>query len=181
MQHQKMIVVEELTPSSAVLPVAPQVIDSSLMYLCDNALLEKVCRSNFFTSISLLESTDGTSSACDSPSRSLSLSVRRLQHLSTNARQSSAQMETNSVGSEVTKCMSLDVSSINKSSMGTKSPSSTPGLRNNEERKNLMSSSSSNLGHGNATHSTASQQAYSMCDNISEQSFTSNQVIKMEF
>ncbi|KAJ4899524.1 U-box domain-containing protein 35 [Raphanus sativus] len=122
------------------------------------------------------ESTDGTSSACDSPSRSLSLSVRRLQHLSTNARQASAQMETNSVGSEVTKCMSMDVSSINKSSMGTKSPSSTPGLGNNEERKNLMSSSSSNLGHGNATHSTASQQAYSMCDNISEQSFTSNQV-----
>lgn len=176
-----MIVVEELTPSSAVLPVAPQVIDSSSMYLCDNALLEMVYRSNCSTSISLLESTNGTSSACDSPSRSLSLSVRRFQHVSTNARQASARMETNSVGSEVTKCMFMDVSSINKSSMGTKSPS-TPGLRNNEERKNLMSSSSSNLGHGNiATHSTASQQAYSMCDNISEQSFTSNQVIKWSF
>ncbi|KAF2553412.1 hypothetical protein F2Q68_00037415 [Brassica cretica] len=118
--------------------------------------------------------SDGTSSARDSSSSSISLPVRRLQHLTTAARQASAQMETNSVGSEVTMCMSMDVSRTNKSSMDTKSPS-TPGLRDNEERKKAMSSSSSNLEYGNATHSRSSQQASSMCDNISEQSYTSNQ------
>ena len=136
-----------------------------------------VCRSNCSALISLLESTDGTSSARDSSSSSISLPVRRLQHLTTAARQASAQMETNSVGSEVTMCMSMDVSRTNKSSMDTKSPS-TPGLRDNEERKKAMSSSSSNLEYGNATHSRSSQQASSMCDNISEQSYTSNQVLK---
>ncbi|CAN7014418.1 hypothetical protein IGI04_013175 [Brassica rapa subsp. trilocularis] len=142
-------------------------------YLDANASIRDDTSSSSSRPIS--ESTDGTSSARDSSSSSISLPVRRLQHLTTAARQASAQMETNSVGSEVTMCMSMDVSRTNKSSMDTKSPS-TPGLRDNEERKKPMSSSSSNLEYGNATHSRSSQQASSMCDNISEQSYTSNQV-----
>ncbi|KAL0659736.1 hypothetical protein Bca4012_080321 [Brassica carinata] len=142
-------------------------------YLDANASIRDDTSSSCSRPIS--ESTDGTSSARDSSSSSISLPVRRLQHLTTAERQASAQMETNSVGSEVTMCMSMDVSRTNKSSMDTKSPS-TPGLRDNEERKKAMSSSSSNLEYGNATHSRSSQQASSMCDNISEPSYTSNQV-----
>ncbi|KAL0738944.1 hypothetical protein Bca4012_015154 [Brassica carinata] len=126
------------------------------------------------------ESTDGTPSAGYSLSRALSLPIRRLQHVPTVARQASTRSETNSVGLVETKWTSLDAeeandfSSINKSS--TYTSFSTPSLRDYEERKYSMSSSSSNYEYGNATHSRASQQASSMWDNISEQSFTSNQV-----
>ncbi|KAF8054635.1 hypothetical protein N665_1322s0019 [Sinapis alba] len=127
------------------------------------------------------ESTYGTSSAGYSLSRALSLPIRRLQHVPTVARQASARSETNSLGLvEKTKWMYLDAeeatdfSSINKSS--TYTSFSTPSLRDYEERKYSMSSSSSNYEYGNATHSRASQQDSSMWDNISEQSFTSNQI-----
>ncbi|KAL0738945.1 hypothetical protein Bca4012_015155 [Brassica carinata] len=126
------------------------------------------------------ESTDGTPSARESPSRALSLPVRRSQQSPTLARQASARMETISAGlDDETKCMSLDAeeASINKSSTDTAITLSTPTLSNIEERKYPMSSSSSNLEYGSATHSrSASQQTSSMCDNISEQSYTSNQV-----
>lgn len=109
-------------------------------------------------------------------------------------------MDTSSVGSDETRRMSLDgeeakdVSSINRSSTDTTSRW-TPRLRDYEERKDGMSSSSSNREYGNAGNrfswtgmvvdtprSRASQQASNMSDNISEEhSYTDNQVLKMEF
>ncbi|KAF8051669.1 hypothetical protein N665_1684s0005 [Sinapis alba] len=139
------------------------------------------------------ESTDGVSSALDSQSRALSLPVRRFQHVQGIARQASVPMDTSSVGSDDTRCMSMDadeakdVSSINRSSTDTSRW--TPRLRDYEERKDAMSSSSSNREYGNAggkfswtgmvidtTHSRASQQASNMSDNLSEHSYTDNQV-----
>ncbi|KAF8054636.1 hypothetical protein N665_1322s0020 [Sinapis alba] len=126
------------------------------------------------------ESTDGTPSARESPSRALSLPVRRLLQSPTIARQaSSARVETISGGLDETKCMSLyaEEASLNKSSTDTTTTLLSPPLRDIEERKYPMSSSSSNVEYGNPTYSTASQQSSSMCDNnISEQSYTSNQV-----
>ncbi|KAJ4913133.1 U-box domain-containing protein 35 [Raphanus sativus] len=141
------------------------------------------------------ESTDGVSSTLDSQSRALSLPVRRLQHVPGVARQASVPMDTSSVGSDETRRMSLDgeeakdVSSINRSSTDTTSRW-TPRLRDYEERKDGMSSSSSNREYGNAGNrfswtgmvvdtprSRASQQASNMSDNISEEhSYTDNQV-----
>ena len=81
-----------------------------------------------------------------------------------------------------------DVSSINRSSTDTTSRW-TPRLRDYEERKDAMSSSSSNREYGNAggkfswtgmvidtTHSRTSQQASNMSDNLTEHSYTDNQV-----
>ncbi|KAL1201191.1 U-box domain-containing protein 35 [Cardamine amara subsp. amara] len=140
------------------------------------------------------ESTDVMSSSIESQSRALSLSVRRLQHLPTIARQASVPMERSSVGSDETRCMSLDaeeakdVSSINRSSTDTTSRW-TPRRRDYEDRKDAMSSSSSNREYGNVgnrfswtgmvidnTHSRASQQASNMSDGLSEHSYTDNQV-----
>ncbi|CAN6914644.1 U-box domain-containing protein 35-like [Brassica napus] len=142
------------------------------------------------------ESTDGVSSALDSQSqsRALSLPVRRFQHVQAIGRQASVPMDTSSVGSDDTRCMSMDaeeakdVSSINRSSTDTTSRW-TPRLRDYEERKDAMSSSSSNREYGNAggkfswtgmvidtTHSRASQQASNMSDNLTEHSYTDNQV-----
>ncbi|XP_033143692.1 U-box domain-containing protein 35 [Brassica rapa] len=142
------------------------------------------------------ESTDGVSSALDSQSqsRALSLPVRRFQHVPAIGRQASVPMDTSSVGSDDTRCMSMDaeeakdVSSINRSSTDTTSRW-TPRLRDYEERKDAMSSSSSNREYGNAggkfswtgmvidtTHSRASQQASNMSDNLTEHSYTDNQV-----
>ncbi|KFK29004.1 hypothetical protein AALP_AA7G076800 [Arabis alpina] len=136
-------------------------------------------------------STDGKSSSHNSQSRALSLPGRRLQNFPT--RQASVPMETSSVGSDETRCMSLDaeevkdVSSINRSSTDTTSRW-TPRRRDYEERKDAMSSSSSNREFGNVgskfswtgmvtdtTHSRASQQASNMSDALSEQSYTDNQ------
>lgn len=129
-----------------------------------------------------------------SQSRALSLPVRRPQHFPTVARQASVPMETSSVGSDETRCMSLDaeevkdVSSINRSSTDTTSRW-TPRVRDYEDRKEAMSSSSSNREYGNVgnrfswtgmvvdnTHSRASQQASNMSDALSEQSYSDNQV-----
>ncbi|KAL0688370.1 hypothetical protein Bca4012_088047 [Brassica carinata] len=142
------------------------------------------------------QSTDGVSSALDSQSqsRALSLPVRRFQHVQAIGRQASVPMDTSSVGSDDTRCMSMDaeeakdVSSINRSSTDTTSRW-TPRLRDYEERKDAMSSSSSNREYGNAggkfswtgmvidtTHSRASQQASNMSDNLTEHSYTDNQV-----
>ncbi|EOA16012.1 hypothetical protein CARUB_v10004133mg [Capsella rubella] len=140
------------------------------------------------------DSTDVMSSGRDSQSRVLSLPVRRLLQLPAIARQASVPMETSSVGSDETRCMSLDaeeakdVSSINRSSTDTTSRW-TPRLRDYEERKEAMSSSSSNREYGNVgsrfswtgmvidtTNSRASQQASNMSDPLSEQSYTDNQV-----
>lgn len=159
--------------------------------ICVNTLLEMVCISNFVTPFSLL---DVMSSVHDSQSRALSLPVRRMQNFPTNARQASVPMETSSVGSDETRCMSLDaeeardVSSINRSSTDTTSRW-TPRLRDYEERKEAMSSSSSNRDYGNIgsrfswtgmgvdnTYSRASQQASNMSDALSEQSYTDSQV-----
>ncbi|CAE6177965.1 unnamed protein product [Arabidopsis arenosa] len=138
--------------------------------------------------------SDVMSSAHDSQSRALSLPVRRMQHFPTIAREASVPMETSSVGSDETRCMSLDaeeardVSSINRSSTDTTSRW-TPRLRDYEERKEAMSSSSSNREYGNVgsrfswtgmgvdtTHSRASQQASNMSDALSQQSYTDSQV-----
>ncbi|XP_020873273.1 U-box domain-containing protein 35 isoform X2 [Arabidopsis lyrata subsp. lyrata] len=138
--------------------------------------------------------SDVMSSVHDSQSRALSLPVRRMQNFPTIARQASVPMETSSVGSDETRCMSLDaeeardVSSINRSSTDTTSRW-TPRLRDYEERKEAMSSSSSNREYGNIgsrfswtgmgvdnTHSRASQQASNMSDALSEQSYTDSQV-----
>ncbi|KAG7541549.1 Protein kinase domain [Arabidopsis thaliana x Arabidopsis arenosa] len=140
------------------------------------------------------DSSDVMSSAHDSQSRALSLPVRRMQHFPTIAREASVPMETSSVGSDETRCMSLDaeeardVSSINRSSTDTTSRW-TPRLRDYEERKEAMSSSSSNREYGNVgsrfswtgmgvdtTHSRASQQASNMSDALSQQSYTDSQV-----
>jgi serine/threonine protein kinase/nucleotide-binding universal stress UspA family protein len=140
------------------------------------------------------DSSDVMSSAHDSQSRPLSLPVRRMQHFPAIAGQASVPMETSSVGSDETRCMSLDaeeardVSSINRSSTDTTSRW-TPRRRDYEERKEAMSSSSSNREYGNfgtrfswsgmgvdTTHSRASQQASNMSDALSEQSYTDNQV-----
>ncbi|CAF2071600.1 unnamed protein product [Brassica napus] len=142
------------------------------------------------------ESTDGVSSALDSQSqsRALSLPVRRFQHVQEIGRQASVPIDTSSVGSDDTRCMSMDaeeakdVSSINRSSTDTTSRW-TPHLRDYEERKDAMSSSSSNREYGNAggkfswtgmvidtTHSRTSQQASNMSDNLTEHSYTDNQV-----
>ncbi|KAH0902228.1 hypothetical protein HID58_041731, partial [Brassica napus] len=142
------------------------------------------------------DSSNGVSSALDSQSqsRALSLPVRRFQHVQAIGRQASVPMDTSSVGSDDTRCMSMDaeeakdVSSINRSSTDTTSRW-TPRLRDYEERKDAMSSSSSNREYGNAggkfswtgmvidtTHSRASQQASNMSDNLTEHSYTDNQV-----
>ncbi|XP_010438919.1 PREDICTED: U-box domain-containing protein 35-like [Camelina sativa] len=140
------------------------------------------------------DSTDVMSSGRDSQSRALSLPVRRLQQFPAMGRQASVPMETSSVGSDETRCMSLDaeeakdVSSVNRSSTDTTSRW-TPRLRDYEERKEAMSSSSSNREYGNVgsrfswtgmvvdtTHSRASQQASNMSDALSEQSYSDNQV-----
>ncbi|XP_010448470.1 PREDICTED: U-box domain-containing protein 35-like [Camelina sativa] len=140
------------------------------------------------------DSTDVMSSGRDSQSRALSLPVRRLQQFPAMGRQASVPMETSSVGSDETRCMSLDadeakdVSSVNRSSTDTTSRW-TPRLRDYEERKEAMSSSSSNRDYGNVgsrfswtgmvvdtTHSRASQQASNMSDALSEQSYSDNQV-----
>ncbi|KAG7546248.1 UspA [Arabidopsis suecica] len=140
------------------------------------------------------DSSDVMSSAHDSQSRALSLPVKRMQHFPTIAREASVPMETSSVGSDETRCMSLDAeeardnSSINRSSTDTTSRW-TPRLRDYEERKEAMSSSSSNREYGNVgsrfswtgmgvdtTHSRASQQASNMSDALSQQSYTDSQV-----
>ncbi|CAH8384713.1 unnamed protein product [Eruca vesicaria subsp. sativa] len=145
------------------------------------------------------ESTDGVSSTLDSQSRALSLPVRRYQHVQGMARQASIPMDTSSVGSDDTRRMSMDteeakdVSSINRSSTDTTSRW-TPRLRDYEERKDAMSSSSSNREYGNAggkfswtgmmidtTHSRASQQASNMSDNLSEHSYTDTNQVNLSF
>ncbi|KAL0727064.1 hypothetical protein Bca4012_023157 [Brassica carinata] len=146
------------------------------------------------------ESTDGVSSALDSQSRALSLPVRRFQNVQAMTRQASHPMDTSSVGSDDTRCMSMDaeeakdVLSINRSSTDTTTSRWTPRLRDYEERKDAMSSSSSNREYGNAgnrfswtgmvidtTHSRASQQASNMSDNLSEHSYTDNNQVNLSF
>ncbi|XP_010555606.1 PREDICTED: U-box domain-containing protein 35 isoform X2 [Tarenaya hassleriana] len=141
------------------------------------------------------ESLDVMANTLESNSRALSLPVKRLQSVPMIIRYPSVPMETSSVGSDETRSMSLDaeeikdVSSLNRSSTDTsRTVNWTPRLKDFEERKDAMSSSSSNREFGNVasrsswtsmvtdTHSRVSQQASNMSDVLSEHSYTDNQV-----